>query len=210
MKIELQNIGKKYHREWIFQHLSQTIDAHSAVALLGGNGSGKSTLLKILSGYLTPTEGLIAWHINGQTIPLSQLHSHIALCAPYQMPFTEFTLRENVEFYRSFKPLRGNLTTNDFAHRIGLAHALDKPLHQFSSGMQQRLKLGLAILSDAPLLLLDEPTSHLDKAAQQWYHDLLLEHSAQRTVVIASNEPDKDVPLPALTIEVAAFKKNKT
>jgi ABC-type multidrug transport system ATPase subunit len=87
-----------------------------------------------------------------------------------------------------------------------LSQALDKPLHNFSSGMQQRLKLGLAVLSDAPLLLLDEPTSHLDKAGQKWYHELLLGHIHQRTVVIATNEPEKDVPLQALIIGVSDYK----
>jgi heme exporter protein A len=206
VKIELQNIGKKYHRDWIFKNLSQIIEEQAVVALHGGNGSGKSTLLKILSGYLTPTEGLIAWYQNGNPIPLSQLHNSISLCAPYQMPFPEFTLRENVDFYRSFKPLRNGLSTEAFADVIQLSQALDKPLHNFSSGMQQRLKLGLAVLSDAPLLLLDEPTSHLDKAGQKWYHELLLGHIHQRTVVIATNEPEKDVPLQALIIGVSDYK----
>lgn len=207
MKIELQNIGKKYHRDWIFQHLTQSIDAHAVVTLLGGNGSGKSTLLKILSGYLTPTEGRIAWYRNDKAIPLSTVHTTLALCAPYQMPFLEFTLRENVDFYRSFKPLRQGMTTADFADIIQLSQAIDKPLHNFSSGMQQRLKLGLAVLSDVPLLLLDEPTSHLDKAAQQWYHDLLRAHLDQRTVIIATNEPEKDVPVDALALRLADYKR---
>lgn len=177
------------------------------VTLLGGNGSGKSTLLKILSGYLTPTEGRIAWYHNDKAIPLSSLHTMLALCAPYQMPFLEFTLRENVDFYRSFKPLRNGLSAAAFAEKIELTQALDKPLHNFSSGMQQRLKLGLALLSDVPLILLDEPTSHLDKAAQQWYHDLLRAHLDQRTVIIATNEPEKDVPVDALSLRLANYKR---
>ncbi len=164
------------------------------LALLGGNGSGKSTLLKVFSGYLTPTEGLIVWRMDQKPIAIQNIHTHISLCAPYQSPFPTFTLRENFEFYASFKKMQGDLSAIAFAEKIELSHAIDKPLSAFSSGMMQRVKLGLALLSDAPLLLLDEPTSHLDKNAVNWYHHLLLSASPNKTIVIATNEVEKEVP----------------
>ena len=53
--------------------------------------------------------------------------------------------------------------------------------------MKQRLKLGLAILNDTPLLLLDEPVSNLDKNAIAWYKKMVTEHSANRTIIVCSN-----------------------
>jgi ABC-type multidrug transport system ATPase subunit len=202
VELQLKNIGKKYHREWIFRSVDLQLASSSHWALLGGNGTGKSTLIKILSGYLTPTEGLIAWKQNDRSVEIQKVHQHVALCAPYQSPFSEFTLSENFDFFAQFKGMQNGLHATTFAQLLQLEHAIDKPLKSFSSGMLQRVKLGLAICSSAPLLLLDEPSSHLDHTSTQWYCDLLTNHMAQRTVVIATNEPTKDLPMPCKQLDI--------
>jgi len=58
----------------------------------------------------------------------------------------------------------------------------------FSSGMNQRLELSLAMLSDAELVILDEPTSFLDDESKEWWADLLKKHTQNKTVIIASND----------------------
>jgi ABC-type multidrug transport system ATPase subunit len=102
--------------------------------------------------------------------------------------------------------MQGDLNATAFAEKIELCHALDKPLSAFSSGMMQRVKLGLALLSDVPLLLLDEPTSHLDKNAVNWYHDLLISASENKTVVIATNEIEKEVPFETQNLFIQDFR----
>ena len=57
-----------------------------------------------------------------------------------------------------------------------------------SSGQAQRLNLALAILSESPMLLLDEPTSYLDENSKKWFHNLLKEHRQNRCVILASND----------------------
>jgi ABC-type multidrug transport system ATPase subunit len=205
VQIELQHIGKRYVRDWIFKDLSCILASGSNTTLIGSNGSGKSTLLKIISGYLTPTEGLIVWRQNHIPLNVNDIHMHIAMCAPYQSPFLEFTLRENFTFYASFKNMHQNMQPQEFAAAIELSSAIDKPLQAFSSGMLQRVKLGLALLSDVPVILLDEPTSHLDKKAQTWYSDLLMQTSQVKTVIIATNEPEKDAPIISNAINIRDF-----
>ncbi|MFT7427466.1 MAG: ABC-type multidrug transport system ATPase subunit [Algoriphagus sp.] len=68
------------------------------------------------------------------------------------------------------------------------AHA-DKMISQFSSGMKQRLKLGLALLSEVPIVLLDEPTSNLDRKGIEWYQDLIDKFGQNRILIVCSNEP---------------------
>jgi ABC-type multidrug transport system ATPase subunit len=87
-----------------------------------------------------------------------------------------------------------------------LDQALDKPVLHFSSGMKQRLKLALAILSDTPLLLLDEPASNLDAEAIAWYRDLLQQHMAHRTLVIASNRQAAEHDLCTESVEIGEYK----
>jgi ABC-type multidrug transport system ATPase subunit len=210
VELQLKNIGKKYHRDWIFRSVDLHMESGSRWTLLGGNGSGKSTLIKILSGYLTPTEGLIAWKQNGHSVEIQKVHQHVALCAPYQSPFSEFTLRENFDFFAQFKGMQNDLNAASFAQLLQLDHAIDKPLKSYSSGMLQRVKLGLAICSNTPLLLLDEPASHLDSASIQWYCDLLTRYKHHRTVVIATNEPTKEVPMPCKPLDIQQLAQTRT
>ena len=86
-----------------------------------------------------------------------------------------------------FKALRGGIAVDEVARIAMLEKHLDKPVRDFSSGMKQRLKLALAVLSDTSLLLLDEPTSNLDVNGSAWFRELLEKNINERTLVVASN-----------------------
>jgi ABC-type multidrug transport system ATPase subunit len=174
--------------------------------LLGANGSGKSTLLQVIGGALTPTEGAITHHLQGRPVPQEQVYRHVSIAAPYLGLYEDLSLREVIGFHAGFKPLRQGLTTPDVARIAYLDQALDKPVLHFSSGMKQRLKLALAILSDTPLLLLDEPASNLDAEAIAWYRDLLQQHMAHRTLVIASNRQAAEHDLCTESVEIGEYK----
>ena len=95
-----------------------------------------------------------------------------------------------MKFHQQFKPFRAGINTQDIIELFpsgGLAK--HKPVKHFSSGMKQRLKLALAIFSCAPILLLDEPTSNLDKNGRVWYHDELIKNRENKIVIICSNQP---------------------
>ena len=96
---------------------------------------------------------------------------------------------ETIDFQSQFKTWQNLISTKDILELIQLPKIANKrPLRQFSSGMRQRVKLALAILSDAPLLLLDEPTITLDTQAIDWFVNLLRHYRpTSRCVIIASN-----------------------
>src|SRR5690606_8689643 len=87
-----------------------------------------------------------------------------------------------------FKKRRFEGDMIDCLDRIELAQAAAKQAKNFSSGMKQRMKLGLASFSDAPTLLLDERTTNLDSTGISWYQDLVNGESDQRVVIICSNQ----------------------
>ena len=77
----------------------------------------------------------------------------------------------------------------DEIKNANLYHSMNKIVSEFSSGMQQRLKLILCCGFEAKVLLLDEPTSHLDKNGREWYKDLLNRTLKEKITLIASNDP---------------------
>jgi ABC-type multidrug transport system ATPase subunit len=175
--IQLDAIGKRFRYEWIFRNISTTFDAEQRYAILGPNGVGKSTLMKILSGHLTPSEGKMTVQIDSKTVEADAIYRHVNYAAPYIELIEEFTLTEAIDFHIKFHPLSNSLKINDLINVLGFQKSKDKEIRYFSSGMRQRLKLALAICSDSPILLLDEPTTNLDNQGVAWYRGLMQQYT---------------------------------
>lgn len=188
MHIQLQQIGKKFNREWVFKNIDLEIPFGSRLAVLGSNGSGKSTLLQIVSGILTPSTGIITYTKESQNIPVEEAFHHISIASPYLELVEEMSLQEMVDFHFSFKKRYQNHTNAAFIDILGLNSSINKEIRYFSSGMKQRTKLLLAILSDVPCILLDEPCSNLDKQGIQWYQELLHTYLGNRSLLVCSNQ----------------------
>lgn len=186
------NVGKRFHRNWIFRGLAFAMASGSHSVLLGGNGSGKSTLLKILSGFSTPSEGKITFELDGSE--MDQLPTNtVSMAAPYTSLYLQLTLEESIAYHLKFQSMLNNLSMEEIMEIAYLKEHRNKVIKNFSSGMLQRLKLSLAILSDTPLLLLDEPCSNLDEKAISWYKEMMHKYTDGRTVVIATNDVQNDV-----------------
>lgn len=188
IEIHLANVSKRYDFQWILRDINTSFSDAQVAAIAGNNGSGKSTLVKILSGFLSPSQGTISYKINDQQVSKAQVFKQITLAAPYTDLINEFTLEEMLKFHDKFKPLKQKVNISEFQDIIQLKVPQDKQLFQFSSGMKQKIQLALAILSDTPILLLDEPTSFLDTNAKKWFSDLLQKNTQNRCVIIASND----------------------
>ena len=187
MTVELNDIGRRFNQEWIFRGLTYQFDSGHNYAILGPNGSGKSTLLSIIMGNLTPSSGSVSYH-KDRKITVEQIYQHLGFAAPYLDLIEEFSLQESLDFHFQFKELLPGLHKKDLLDLLGLARSQDKPLKYFSSGMKQRTKLVLACCTAAPLLVLDEPTSNLDAQGVAWYHQVITEFTAKKTVIIGSNQ----------------------
>lgn len=206
MEVSLHAITRSFGREVVFRDVTRTLASGSRTAILGPNGSGKSTLLQVIAGALVPTAGGITHRLHGRDLPQEEVYRQVSIAAPYLGLYEDLSLREVLQFHARFKPLRSGLAPADVARIAYLEKALEKPVRHFSSGMKQRLKLALAILSDTPLLLLDEPSSNLDAEAIDWFRALLREHVDGRTLVIASNRQPAEHDLCTERIEIADHK----
>ncbi|KAA9326031.1 ABC transporter ATP-binding protein [Adhaeribacter soli] len=186
MQVKLSALGKRYNFEWIFRNLDYEFSAGNIYAVLGHNGSGKSTLINTISGFLLPSEGQLSFSHQNATIPVEEIYRYLSYAAPYLETVEEFTLTEILEFHTRFKQLR-QISVPELIDRMRLQKSRDKYVKDFSSGMKQRLKLGLAIYTEAPLLLLDEPTTNLDQEGIDWYLEHLHQNKQDRLIIIGSN-----------------------
>ena len=185
MQISLAEACKRFNKEWIFKNLNFQFEAGKHYALVGNNGSGKSTLLQIIAGYSGLTKGSIDWN----PFDANNIYEQISFAAPYLELVEEFTATEQFEFQAQFKPIQKDLSTEKILELIGLKNAAHKQIRYYSSGMKQRLKLALAIFSDCPILLLDEPCSNLDKEGYALYDTLIKEYAMHKLIIVGSNDP---------------------
>lgn len=192
MVISLDGIGKRFRSQWIFRYVKMELHAGQSIAILGPNGSGKSTLLQVMGGLLRPTEGsvqVVDDHL-GQ-LPEEELVSKVSFAAPYLELPEELSLNELLLHHHRFRPLGVGLALRELPRLWHLAQAADRPIKQYSSGMKQRVKLGLAICSESPILLLDEPLTNLDDDSKEWYYNMITEYGKNRLIAVASNRADE-------------------
>lgn len=189
LKIHLEDASKRFQYEWIFKNLTLELSQGNSLAITGSNGSGKSTLLKCLSGSTPISSGKIDYIHNGRPISETDWFSYLSISAPYMEVPEEFSLEELLNFHFKFKKPLNGISSKEIIEQLYLTQHTSKAVGQFSSGMKQRLKLGLALFSDVPLILLDEPTSNLDKKGIEWYQEMMSEYGKNRILVICSNEP---------------------
>ena len=188
MNITLQNMGRRFNRDWIFRGVDHTFTIGESYAILGPNGSGKSTLLQVLNGSLTPSEGTISYNYDGKPVEAEKIFEHLSLAAPYLELIEEFTLAEMIDLHFKFKPYKAGMNNNAVIDLLAMQSSKNKLIKYFSSGMKQRLKLALAFCSDTALLMLDEPTSNLDTQGVDWYLGLVEKYALNRLTIICSNQ----------------------
>ncbi|MGF7074340.1 ABC transporter ATP-binding protein [Mucilaginibacter sp. R-33] len=188
MIITLQNIGRRFNRDWIFRGVDYTFTSGESYAILGPNGSGKSTLLQVLNGSLSPSTGKIEFANEGKPVEIGTVFTHLSLAAPYLELIEEFTMSEMIDFHFKFKSFKPGIDKETVIALLNLPKSANKLIKYFSSGMKQRLKLALAFCADTHMLMLDEPTSNLDTQGVDWYLNLVQQFAAGRLTIVCSNQ----------------------
>lgn len=223
MRLILDNLGKRFNRQWIFRKLNFTFDFGKAYAITGANGSGKSTLMQVIAGAVQNSEGVVkmladgGWQlaVDGKPSVNKNILSaeiepeyhfqHISIAAPYLELIEEFSLVEFLQFHFEFKTILSGQTIDSIIEIIGLKDAAHKQIRQYSSGMKQRVKLAQAIFSNVPIILLDEPTSNLDANGIALYHQLIQDFCLERLLIICSND-ENEISFCSERIDISIYK----
>lgn len=185
----------------IWTNASWKVEGYTAV--VGGNGSGKSSTLAMLAGQLAPDAGALTMNVDGETISDTSWARRVALAAPWCTPPQHLTLEQALQFHGTFRTSRtGQLGWGMLLDASGLKVGDNVPMNRWSSGQRQRLNLALAMGTVADVVLLDEPASNLDAQGMAWLHRVLEDIRRTSTVVVATNDPQREAPKAASLLEI--------
>lgn len=185
--LELRELSVHYGKLQALRGVDLTLSAGEVLILAGPNGAGKSTLIKYLLGLVKPSAG--ALYVDGARRGVDDGLKRDLGYLPESVAFAENLDGEQV--LRFFARARGvpRQRVHQVLARVGLLHAARRRVRGYSRGMRQRLGLGVAILSEPRLLILDEPTGGLDQEGLEVLWSVLAEwRAADRLVLMATHD----------------------
>lgn len=196
----IENLNFKYTSEKVIENLSMSIEEGQIVSISGENGSGKTTLLKLMLGQLKPDSGKVA--VLGKEISKINSFREIGYVPQIQItnqmafPITVLelvvlNLYEDFGFFKIPKKKHKNQAIK-LLKGMGLGQYINTPLNELSGGLRQRAMIARAMINNPKILVLDEPTSGVDKDSKKQFLELVSEMNKKHllTTIIVTHEID--------------------
>jgi heme exporter protein A len=183
MQLVAENLAVDRGERRIFEGLSFSVAAGTALVVTGPNGAGKSTLIKAIAGFLTPSAGAI--RLDGLTGEARPVREHCHYLAHDNALKSQLTVDENLSFWWQFMGApRANI--EEALERVGLPGIGELPVDYLSAGQKRRVAIARLLLNERPVWLVDEPTSALDKASETRFAELVHEHLDRGGIIVAA------------------------
>ena len=181
--IELDGLERRYGERVALAGVSVRVEEGQTLAVLGANGAGKTTLLRVLAGLLRPHAGVA--RVLGAKLPQEtwKVHGKVGYLGHEPLLYRELSGRENLRYHARLHGVAEERVQEVLA-AVGMERRADEPLRDLSRGMVQRLAAARAVLHAPPLLLLDEPRSHLDPAGAERLEPLIGRDSGRTRVLV--------------------------
>ena len=189
MNIKFENVSKKFGAKKVIKNFSKSFK-RKKYAIVGDNGSGKSTLLQLISNLMTPSDGKIIYYLDDIEIDKELFIKNIIFSAPYQKLVEELTVKEFLIFHYKFRDYIKNPLK--ILSEFGLENFKNTQIKNLSSGAEQKLKLLISFNTKADFILLDEPTTNLDRKGITIYTKTIKKYSKDKGIIIATNR-EKDI-----------------
>ncbi|TGZ53371.1 phospholipid-transporting ATPase ABCA3 [Temnothorax longispinosus] len=201
--IQIRDVKKSYTTSWLRKSKVHALRGVSVdfykgqiTALLGHNGAGKTTLMSILTGVTSETEGKVFINDRNLKKHLSSIRNDLGLCPQENMVFPDLNVFEQIEFFGLLKAK--NKTRNEVKEdvnillsKLKLSEKKDFLPSKLSGGQQRRLCLGMALIGDASIIILDEPTSGMDPETRRDTWDIILKLRGEKTILISTHNMEE-------------------
>ncbi|HEV8333238.1 MAG TPA: ATP-binding cassette domain-containing protein [Steroidobacteraceae bacterium] len=188
--IEISHLSKRYGQLTAVDDISFNVEPGEVLGFLGPNGAGKSTTMKLITGFLSPTNGSI--RVCGHDVESAPLAAKACMgYLPEGAPcYGEMSVRGFLEFIADIRELTGERRRSrldDVIARLGLSGVLEQMIETLSKGYKRRLGLAQALVHDPQVLILDEPTDGLDPNQKHEVRELISAMSKDKIIVISTH-----------------------
>jgi len=194
MTLEVKDLYCERDERILFANLSFQINAAEVVQVIGQNGSGKTSLLRILCGLSDAYTGNIYWQGNSLEDVREEYYQSMLYVGHLAGVKGVFTPEENLRWMQQLDKGLNKCSIMDALQQVGLFGFEDVPCHSLSAGQQRRVGLARLYLSNAPLWILDEPFTALDKKGVREKEMLIANHVHEGGAVILTTHHDLMVP----------------
>ena len=186
MSIVVENITKKYGNQKALDAVSFRIDSGEIVGFLGPNGAGKSTMMKIITTYISQSDGIVS--VNGYNVLTEPMlvKQSVGYLPEHNPLYLEMYVKEYIQFNASVHGVDKN-RINEVIAQVGLTPEVHKKISQLSKGYRQRVGLAVALLHNPEVLILDEPTTGLDPNQLVEIRGLIKEIGKTKTVLFSTH-----------------------
>ena len=191
--ISLENVTKIYKskkkKSTVVDRVSFDIEEGHIYGLIGPNGAGKTTIMKMIGGLAMQDEGSISLFGKTGEKELDKVRDRISFMIEAPIIEGGMTARQNMEFIRYMRGVASDERIDEVLEFVGLADTGDKLAKRFSLGMKQRLGIGMALLPDPDVLVLDEPVNGLDPEGIAYVRHILKKLCVEdkKTILISSH-----------------------
>jgi len=192
--LEVKNLFCERDERVLFSNLNFGIGAGEVVQIEGQNGSGKTTLLRILCGLNESYEGELFWQQKDIAEVRDDYFSQMLYVGHLAGVKSTLTAEENLTWMQQLDPALGKVSIEEALKSVGLYGFEDVPCYTLSAGQQRRVGLARLYLSTAPLWILDEPFTALDKKGVAEKEALLAQHVLNGGSVILTTHHDLNIP----------------
>jgi ABC transporter related len=192
--IEVSNLTKDFGEIVAVSDLSFKARSGEIIALLGPNGAGKSTLMNMITGYLAPTSGSIKVmekDISGAPLEAKKLIGFLPEGSPL---YPDMSVRSFLEYMAELRGFSGNekkQRLQEIARAANIADILSQKIETLSKGYLRRVGFAQSIISNPPILLLDEPTDGLDPNQKEHIRELITRMGRDKTIIISTHLLDE-------------------